>query len=552
MSTKMFRPALLAVFFGLTAAACSTTPVPSEIDLFADAKPVPVVAGQAVSIFHRLQRGIGLQTTAKLKVATLTTEDFNGRAFTHLNFFAPVEIGDPLAFGLKLKGDEWDPKGADTSPWTTVITGATTARSVTTEMSANLELLRRISRAVQFIGGRERLKRLVTLNGGFDVSLETKDGRYYTTDDPPRVYPDDVLRTVRETYSSVVKRNNTKEVADALKREWKAILEPEAGQPTGGSLASFTRPNGALDLVRASDSVRQLSAAHFGGVRSQRMDAVTQDCWPFLWWSICDPSWYGGLSRNVIGGGFAQRAESYNRPTYDVNGLNLMGCAPASFISLVWWSWRSESINFYGLPYNGEPPGGNFGSSVYGGVAASVASRMADPGLTRQAVISRYMGGFRFIDGVLVTPQGFIDGGNAWLRDQKAAYGATSSVPNGVPSGMRVIGGYNIGLASLGGINVFGAVSAAQNAFNFLDVVRDQVGYNDRAVIALYPTGGGFGLEAHYSPVLSFHLIRGGLATVWVRPKDTFGSSGPDWNPGQETNLGNTSAVATGVFYLGY
>ena len=117
---------------------------------------------------------------------------------------------------------------------------------------------------------------------------------------------------------------------------------------------------------------------------------------------------------------------------------------------------------------------------------------------------------------------------------------------------MRVIGGYNIGLASLGGLNVFGAVSAAQNAFNFLDIVRDQVGYNDRAVIALYPTDGGFGLEAHYSPVLSFHLIRGSLATVWVRPVDTFGAAGPNWNPGQETNLGNTGALATGVFYLGY
>ena len=552
MSIKMLRFAFLAACVCFGTAACSTTPLPSEVDLFADAKAVPVVAGQAVSIFHRLQRGIGLQATATLKVATLTTEDFDGRAFTHLNFFAPVEIGDPLAFGLKLKGDEWDPKGTNTSPWTTVITGATTARSVTTEMSANLELLRRISRAVQFIGGRERLKRLVTLNGGFDVSLETKDGRYYTTDDPPQIYPDDVLRTVRETYASVVKRNNTKEVADALKKEWKAILEPEAGQPTGGSLASFTRSNGALDLSRASDSVRQMSASHFGGVRSQRMDAATQDCWPFLWWSICDPSWYGGLTRTPIGGGVTQDAAAYNHTTYDVNGLDLMGCAPASFISLVWWSWRSESIKFYGLPYNNEPVGRNYGSSVYGGLAASVASRMADPGTTRQAVISRYMGGFRFLTGVLVTPQGFIDGGNAWLRDQKAAYGATPSVPNGVPSGMRVIGGYNIGLASLGGLNVFGAVSAAQNAFNFLDIVRDQVGYNDRAVIALYPTGGGFGLEAHYSPVLSFHLIRGSLATVWVRPVDTFGAAGPNWNPGQETNLGNTGALATGVFYLGY
>jgi hypothetical protein len=283
------------------------------------------------------------------------------------------------------------------------------------------------------------------------------------------------------------------------------------------------------------------------------MDSVTQDCWPFLWWSVCDPAWYGHLNRYQVPGGFVQKAAQYNAAAYSVSGNDTMGCGPAAFISMAHWWNENANIKWYGKAATGVTPyyktvGGSFWAGVGSLNGNSSTSAYATNSFATFAGARRsdglpemtaYMGGFWFQNGTLVTPQGFIDGGRNWLVAQKANYGVSSNV--------QLQGYYNVTPGIWGPFSFFGALSATANAFNFAAAIRAETGYNDRAVIAVYPTGRSAGLEAHYSTVLRFHIIQGTLATVWITPEDTspWGGSS-NW----EVNIGNVNNIVSGVFYF--
>jgi hypothetical protein len=345
-----------------------------------------------------------------------------------------------------------------------------------------------------------------------------------------------------------------------LEKEWSKILDQNPAQTkTGASretIGDYTLSNGNLNLSKAALTIAKLGELHVtsDGLKPRTTDIATQDCWPFLWWSICDPSWYGHLTRSKLPGGFIQNGARYNLPPFQVGTgpgygpADVMGCGPAAFISLAHWWNEYGGRSWYGKTATGVTPYYSTVSSAFatpnsysenGGKYAvnSFAKNMAAIQPDGLPLITAQMGGFWFVSGTLVTPQGFIDGGNAWLANQKSSYG--------IPNSVTVHGNYNVTVGIWGPVAFFGALSANTNAFNIADAIINETGSNDRPVIAAYPTGGSAGLAAHYSPILRFHIIKGGLATVWVNPLDTFTGSA-SW----EVNLGNINNIVSGAFYL--
>jgi hypothetical protein len=557
----MRKAGLLLLFTLCTACSTLSSRPLEDFDGLGRAAPIPPVAAQGVSLFHSLSRGLNTQSIRDLEMASFTVEDFDGRPFTYINFTSPTPIGDVWTFADQLTGKEWSLE-EEHSPYRTVITGASKQRSVVTAMTTGVELIRHIGITVRALGGKEKLERLVTLNGLNDVMAQDKNGSYWQVSDQPKIISDLEIRTAKAQYLATRQRNNDPELIRLLEEEWNKILEPRAPgtkattSPNPSSLTRFTRGDGNLDLTKAASSLAKLGGLRMtsSGLKPQFLDVATQDCWPFLWWYYCDPSWYGHLKRSKIPGGFLQAGSNYNLPVFQVptapgyGPANTMGCGPASFVSLAHWWNEYENRRWYGKTATGITPyystvanaGAypiSFGNSGNPYALNSFAVPMATMQPNGLPLITAHMGGFWFVSGTLVTPQGYIDGGNAWLVGQRGS--------NGIPNSMRVTGFYNVTPGIWGPFAFFGALSANANVFNFSRALREQTGYADRPIIAVYPTGGGAGLEAHYSPVLRFHLIEGALATVWVNPLDQFVG-----NASWEVNLGNVGSIAAGVFYL--
>jgi hypothetical protein len=552
-----------AVLSALSFTACSN-PVSTQykpFDLLESAVLIEPAVAQGAAVFNQFSRGLTTQAAKTLNIASFLVEDFDGKPFSYINFTTPDKVKDVWKYAEKIQDEKKDT--TDGYATSTVITGASTGRSIGLAMTDDLELIKLIGKTVDKVGGRKNVKRLVTLNGLWDVFLEDTSGKYWRVDEKQAAITDAELNDSKKQYKAIRDRNNDPKLKQDLDKEWAKIQgtqdqsNPAPIAPASvkaQSVSSYATADGNLDMAKVASSIDKRGGVRVTdrGLSAKAMDSVTQDCWPFLWWSVCDPAWYGHLNRYEVPGGFLQKGSQYNSAPYSVSGNDVMGCGPAAMISLAHWWNKYANVKWYGkAPIGATPYYKTVGSSYWAGIGglngnwgtgdkydpnsfATLAGAKQASGLP---AMTEYLGGFWFINGTLTTPQGFIDGGRNWLASQKANYG--------VYSGLQLQGYFNVTPGIWGPFGFFGALSATANAFNFAAAIRAETGYNDRAVIAVFPTGRSAGLEAHYSTILRFHIIQGTLATVWVTPEDTF-VGGSNW----EVNLGNVNNIASGVFYF--
>ncbi len=351
------RKVLLPVI-ALTASlfvSCGTN-VPNNSDPLDRARSVPKVAGQAISLLQSVQRGV--RAREDMYFGSIATEDFHGRAFTYVNFMVPFAIDDPWSVtpsDLESKDDAI----------VTVVTGASTGRSVAYALGHDLSLLKELQATTIAMGGKQNVKRVVSLQGGFDLFLESTTGQYWIVSSNPKQATEAQITTWidQETQARQTLSKETK-LYEKVEQQWDELLDPNTPKNRTATLkiADFTKTNGNLNLAKAVrvtqargfDTGTQVDSVH----KSTRVITGTgAECWWFLWWQVCDSVTYGALSNSKVpGGGYGQYASDYGiSPDWDVSGGKLLSCGTEAFVSMAWW-WQYRNVPFYKIASKPESP----------------------------------------------------------------------------------------------------------------------------------------------------------------------------------------------------
>lgn len=149
-------------------------------------------------------------------------------------------------------------------------------------------------------------------------------------------------------------------------------------------------------------------------------------------------------------------------------------------------------------------------------------------------LISAYMGACYFVSGSMSTPAGFVNGANAFLRDE-----GKQNANRGTRNRIRLAGNTSYLLG-----NVLSASAKAT-------MLRNQLGRQDNAMVALYwPKGVLSTAGAHYSLIEQYRITSGGTyltPDVAIMAVDT-----PRFHDGRRIwhSLSDIWLPATGVYYL--
>lgn len=117
---------------------------------------------QAVSLSHRLNWGLQAQDVGEPNFYTLRTVDLDGEPFIDITVSSPVVANGFWDLAFSVSGDEWDPEDFE-SPWTTSLTGASTARDVLVVGNVGLSLPMRMAATVTALGGLENVLEVVAI-----------------------------------------------------------------------------------------------------------------------------------------------------------------------------------------------------------------------------------------------------------------------------------------------------------------------------------------------------------------------------------------------------
>lgn len=615
--TLALLTALIATVLALAACTDPDTSDPThDYNVLEAARPVPIVASQGLGLMHRMDDGLTLSSasSSSLDLVTLEATDFDGHPFVHITFSAPGPIHNIWDYARTLNTDQWADTDPIDSPYGTIITGASTARSPISFMSNDLELLIDFNLTLHALGGETRLDRLVAATPTTILMLDTA-GTYWDTTFAQPVDPTELDNAITQ-YEQVRDENNRPEVLQHLASHWKQVLSTQPDEITAASgpsvtMDALTEPDGTLNVTAALQALEQQQP-----VGSQRVDSRTPVCVPFLWWKICHTVEIGSISDSKqahANGGALQSPgafglhEQFNMPVCIVGGTKSnapAGCGPTAFASLLWRDWV-DGETYLGITYEQEeapsaptppdpierdprdPPTDDPGDG--GGVWRCII----DPDSCRVTVptppapppgddpIPIYCGGNPRV--CTTTPPTMHSASDRSDRDPNGLLAALMHPDaRGVPrlsqymgacyfvSGSMVtpgnfVNGANAFLVSDGkqaasrGVgnrirltgNTSYLLGNALNASFKATMLRDQIGKNDNSMVALYwPKGVISNAGAHYSPIRQYRITSGG---TYLLPDVAILATDTDYtHPGRRVwhSLSDIWLPATGVYYL--
>ncbi len=574
---------------GISLSGCgnSLTAIPDPLD---HARLVPKVAGQAISLLQASQRGV--RTRADMHIGSLLTEDFHGRPFTYVNFTTAFPVEDPLA----LTPDQISSSDPATM---TVITGASTGRTVAYALSHDLSLLSQLQNTLTKFGGRQNLKRIISLQGGFDLFLESKNGEVWIVGDTPTLASAEQVQkwTSQENEARTTLSKETK-LYDSVEKAWDEMLDPQSTKTRGASLnmGDFMRSDGNLNLSKAV-TVTQARGVNTGTLvnaahpTTRVVTGTGAECWWFLWWQVCDATTYGALSNSKVpGGGYGQYASDYGISSdWNVNGYKLLSCGTEGFVTLAWWWWRYRNANFYNMASRNDPPmyyrvfdPNNPNAVIYEGNTSlpitqkdystgidkvvgyykkwsqdSFAQRMVKLDANRSPEIAAYTLPYPvyFFSttalGEATNPWDVQGGGERWLANQKANYSLNPGSSSLVMRSRWITPLVNA-------IPLYGAYTLYDYSYSIGSIINEHVGARDNMVLALYPTQADALSGPHYSAILKYRIVWGAVQQAWITPVDDpsiFQHSGSFFFPttpmvNHEYNMATIEGLAKGVFYF--
>jgi hypothetical protein len=533
---------------------------------------IPRVLAHGLTLYHDAIGGKKIQSTGF--IGSLQTEDFAGRPFTYLNFALPFQVADLWSMSPTFL------KSLETAKVTTTITGASMGRSLAYAMADDVRLLEEIISTANAMGGKQNVKRIVSLQGYFDLYLEGHDGRFWIVSMSPKVATPEQVNTWRSQERQMRLKLKTESTYYAnLASEWGRLLNPnhsinaKSGM-VSSLMADFTLPDGSLNLAKAVQMTAN-RGVHLESVPAaqskSRAKTITSSqpdyCWPFLWWSICDWSTYGSLTNNhVAGGGYGQRASNFGFDSWNVSGGNLLSCGTSAFVSMAWWWSHYKGIQFYNMPQkiNEEPLyyrtafNGNGGDYLLYSQWApdSVAVRMVQRDASGRPEIANFTLPYVVNGNATATnPWDLHGGGQRFLDFQRANYNLQEVNKVG---GTLVMNSKWIS-SLIGIVPIVGAVSAVDYSYSIGSIINEHVGVRDNVMLALYPTGADVLGGPHYSPILKYRIIWGAIQQAWITPVDDpaiFTSSSftifptTPFNSNRQYNMATVEGLAKGVFYF--
>jgi hypothetical protein len=514
---RTFRFIAAAVGCILLIAGCSQDVKPSSYNILEEGTAVPLITGQSLSVSRRLEWGLSIQSLDNMYVYSLPANDLKGYPFVTITATAPVQVAGMWELVKSVKGDEWNTLD-ETSPWTTTLTGATTVRDTLIVSNVGLSLPINMYKTIEAMGGMSSFKEIVAVDLQTFALRDTQDRLWNPLNQ--QLLTQDELDSAAKMNDEIFKANNTPQVAEQMKEEWKELIEESAdGEITAQSVNPFANSDGSLDLKKVKVYVEQENAKSQGGEIQAQIVTGDKPINCFLW--ICQRLRTGHLpiSQNVPRLAFYQEANQFGRPygqTFDfITCLTnrpvkstVIGCAPAAFIGLIEWHARNGTY----FPVSNSVPG----------VTADryIAYNMTQPtGFNGRPLIAGYMrscftgGG----TGVFTTGAAFRDGGAAFLKDQG--------------TGLRMVSN----ISHYAG-NVWSAPAKA-------DILIRNIGQRNRPVIAEYFFGF---TKGHFAAVVDYAVYGDGSKGLNIRTRDNIEYSGDyTWY-----SLSGTWGTERGVFAL--
>jgi hypothetical protein len=555
----------------------------SNHDPLDKAQPVPKVLAQGLTLFHDAIEGKKVKPSSFIH--SLQTEDFSGRPFTYLNFVLPFHSSNLWLIPAETLDH------VEVADSATTITGASTGRSLGYAKASDIRLLKEILLTAAAMGGAQSVKRIVSLQGYFDVFLENHDGQFWMVSSSPQLASREQVDTWRLQEKQMRQTLSTNtgyytKLADA----WQPYLIPSVQTKTSGqrlAMADLTLTDGSLDVTKAVQVIadrgiylRETNAMEAKATQKRVTSSQQDYCWPFLWWTVCDWSTYGELSNSHVSGGKYQQAWMYGIPNWNVSGNDLLGCGPAAFISMTWWWWRYRGVEFYNRPPNSfEEPiyyranfNGNDGDYVlpnkllfgsqYKPVPIwpdnSIATLMVQPvNSSGRPQIADFLLPYAMGPRATATnPWDLHAGGQRFLDNQRARF----SLRDVEKVGGRLSMNSKWISSIVGVVPIVGAVSATDYVYSIGSIINEHVGVRDNVVLALYPTGSDIVGGPHYSPILKYRIIWGAIQQAWITPVDDpaifpQNNSGVQlftlpFNSNRQYNMATPEGLAKGVFYF--
>ncbi|WP_337868915.1 hypothetical protein [Meiothermus sp.] len=403
--------------------------------------------------------------------------------------------------------------------------------------------------------------------GSFKRFLSPAAGVLYLEDNTGRVWDVNTATEVsaeqmqvwRQAQRVLFEQRQKDGILDKIKEDWDR-LRAEASQKglaqSGGlpTLDEVTLPNGHLDVPKLLNALEAQKAA-----RGVSANYTNERAWCMGW--FCAGMGYASVVRKNRYNGDLANNNLYNpdnpedcttankcRITSDIRNADLgnwqyipnfrtvpdggywgawdfglsglppleyVGCGPMSIVRVFAWYATQRSafgsganVNFVNA--NATPPSS----------ARDVAHQMFEPvhlgGNAYQPRIARYTDTWFFMGGGMTRDTNIIPGANNWIRDNASIEGKNWEMRGSHKAFVNFV--YAGATLTIVGLPI-AWIDFSQHTWRVRDIARGKIGRDNEPVIALYPTGGGGGLEGHYAMSQAYIVHEGWFSAnvlLWI------------------------------------
>ena len=414
---------------------------PESFDIRVGADDTLLAISQAISVSDRLNWGMQTQTVSELRLHTLRTVDLDGEPFIDITVSAPIVSEGFWELALSVSGDEWDPEDA-ASPWTTTLTGASTARDVLVVGNVGLRLPMRLARTVEALGGIPNVAEVVAIEQQ-TFAVRAVDGTLWDVFTQEPLTPERVTE-LEAMYQEMVSENSTRETEARLRDAWGALQDVGASgnavvQVAGGAsriaIDELTLADGNLDATK----VAAVIDAAQDEVESLVRNPDERHC-SFIFCNLVRTGYIPETHQAILDGEDQSPTQlghpsghSFAMPycvvTGSVNSNAPLGCGPAAFVGLIQRKFVEKP--FFGMNFTRPEPAYTKRSQYLGNPQMrELARRMTEPlGLHGRPLIANYMGTCWNTGGSMTIGAGFRDGATAFLQHHAgASFTVTSNI----------------------------------------------------------------------------------------------------------------------------
>jgi hypothetical protein len=316
------NPSIRQVVVGLSAAlflgACNNNQPNAKLpSALAEAKPVHLIATEALGLSQAMSQGLSVQSASTIKLNHLLTTDILGQPYADMVFTTTSEVTNPLAYAVSIKDTNWSDVN-DPNQSTTIL-GASTARTILMYQANNQRLLSELGKVVVAAGGVGNIKRVVSVAAADAFWVEDNAGNYWDSGSNTQVPAESVAKWRSEYTTLAQDISQGQQGNNIMRQRWEPILNPSN---TNASAAALGIAAGQNPIRYFDNGQGRLDVAKFAKVvgsakQDNQVNPQFNNGWNWCIWFLCVGVQEGGLSQDArrdLGGGYAQKLQDYYGP----------------------------------------------------------------------------------------------------------------------------------------------------------------------------------------------------------------------------------------------